>query len=52
MQRNEIIEDISFIINNLIYRKLPTNMSKKNKNNRVRYILKKEDKIENEGSLT
>ena len=42
-------------INNLIYPKLPTNMSAKNKNNRVRYIisqLKKEDKIENEGSLT
>lgn len=32
-----------------------TNMSKKNKNNRVRYIvsqLKRENKIENEGSLT
>lgn len=42
-------------INNLIYPKLPTNMSEKNKNNRVRYIisqLKKENKIENEGSLT
>lgn len=42
-------------INNLIYLKLPTNLSKKNKNNRVRYIisqLKKENKIENEGSLT
>ncbi len=42
-------------INNLIYPKLPINMSEKNKNNRVRYIisqLKKEDKIENEGSLT
>ena len=42
-------------INNLIYPKLPANMSDKNKNNRVRYIisqLKKEDKIENEGSLT
>ncbi len=42
-------------INNLIYPKLPTNMSEKNKNNRVRYIisqLKQENKIENEGSLT
>jgi ATP-dependent DNA helicase RecG len=42
-------------INNLIYPKLPSNMSEKNKNNRVRYIisqLKKENKIENEGSLT
>lgn len=42
-------------INNLIYPKLPTNMSEKNKNNRVRYIisqLKRENKIENEGSLT
>lgn len=42
-------------INNLIYPKLPTNMSEKNKNNRVRYIisqLKTENKIENQGSLT
>jgi ATP-dependent DNA helicase RecG len=42
-------------INNLIYPKLPSNMNEKNKNNRVRYIisqLKKENKIENEGSLT
>lgn len=42
-------------INNLIYPKLPINMSDKNKNNRVRYIisqLKKENKIENQGSLT
>ena len=42
-------------INNLIYPKLPINMSEKNKNNRVRYIisqLRQENKIENEGSLT
>lgn len=42
-------------INNLIYPKLPSNMTEKNKNNRVRYIialLKKEEKIINEGSLT
>lgn len=42
-------------INNLIYPKLPSNMTEKNKNNRVRYIialLKKEDKIVNEGSFT
>lgn len=42
-------------INKLIYPKLSTNMSEKNKNNRVRYIisqLKKENKIENVGSLT
>ena len=42
-------------INNLIYPKLPINMSEKNKNNRVRYILsqlKKENKIKNEGSTT
>ena len=41
-------------INDLIYPKLPMNMDKKNKNNRVRYIisqLKKENKIENVGSL-
>ena len=50
------IKDLSVEeINNLIYPKLPTNMSEKNKNNRVRYIisqLKQENKIENEGSLT
>lgn len=42
-------------INILIYPKLPSNMTEKNKNNRVRYIialLKKEEKIINEGSLT
>ncbi len=42
-------------INNLLYSKLPSNMSDKNKNNRIRYILsllKKEDKIQNEGSLS
>ena len=42
-------------INKLIYPKLPINMSEKNKNNRVRYIisqLRQENKIENEGSLT
>lgn len=42
-------------INKLIYPKLPINMSEKNKNNRVRYIisqLRQESKIENEGSLT
>ena len=40
-------------INNLLYSKLPANMSEKNKNNRVRYILsllKKENKIKNEGT--
>ena len=40
-------------INNLIYPKLPTNMSEKNKNNRVRYILsklRKENKIKNDGT--
>ena len=40
-------------INNLIYPKLPVNMSEKNKNNRVRYILsllRKENKIKNNGS--
>ena len=42
-------------INDLIYPKLPSNMSEKNKDNRVRYILsllKKENKIYNKGSLT
>ncbi len=40
-------------INNLIYPKLPKNMSEKNKNNRVRYILstlRKENKIQNNGT--
>lgn len=40
-------------INKLIYPKLPKNMTDKNKNNRVRYllnILKKENKIKNVGS--
>ncbi len=40
-------------INNLIYPKLPSKMSKKNKDNRVRYIitlLKKENKIKNVGN--
>lgn len=40
-------------INNLIYPKLPSKMSEKSKNNRVRYIislLKKENKIKNIGS--
>lgn len=42
-------------INNLIYPKLPSNMSEKNKNNRVRYIIslmRKEGKIRNDGSHT
>ena len=40
-------------INKLIYPKLPVNMTEKNKNNRVRYLLtmlKKENRIENIGS--
>ena len=40
-------------INKLLYPKLPINMTEKNKNNRVRYILtmlKKENKIVNVGS--
>lgn len=42
-------------INNFIYPKLPSNMSEKSKNNRVRYILyllRKEGKIVNKGSDT
>ena len=42
-------------INKLIYPKLPSNMSKQHKNNRVRYIislLRKEGKIINKGSRT
>lgn len=42
-------------INKLIYPKLPISMSEKNKNNRIRYIisqLRKENKIENVGTLT